>query len=153
MKYQISGKVHEVSNDFIPYNTQQYLMALEELAGKDVTLTLESPNKLSKKQRMYNYFHAIVLPVAVKCFTKDGWEGMDEAAAEHGLKALFAKNIKHNSITDQDEVFLIEKKAMTIERLYKFLEDCIHFLESKGFEVPDASEFKRGKNNIKTPTL
>lgn len=131
-------------------NQEQFHKAVLEKSGEEMIVILKDPIRGSEKTKMYAYFHHVVIPIMAKSLTNEGWEGVDDVKAEYVFKTLFAKSIMYNKKTDQEEVFLVEKKSMDISRLHKFLTDCITYLEiEKGIIVPDSSEWKKNKKYSK----
>jgi len=110
--------------------------------GKSITVELKLTEKLSEKERMYGFYHRVILGVAMQVFTNEGWDGMDKVKADYFMKAECGKGIMYNPITEAEEVYLLDKARMNKDRLRKFIMDCITFLEiEKGAKVPDSSEY------------
>lgn len=117
---------------------------LLEHRGKDMVMTLSPTAKTSEKERMYAFYHKVVLGIAVEVFTDMGWESVDKVKADYMLKAECAKGIMFNKKTGEEDIYLEDKQSMTKERLHKYISDCIHFLETEaGVRVPDGSGFRR----------
>jgi hypothetical protein len=109
---------------------------------KSITATFSLTEKLSEKQQMYDFYHKVILGVAIQAYTNDGWEAVDKVFADHLLKAECAREIKFNSKTNKEEIYLLDKSRMNRDRLHKFITDCITLLEvEKGYRVPDSSEY------------
>jgi hypothetical protein len=108
---------------------------------KELSITIELKEKKSEKDRMYAYYHKVVLGVARIMFTDDGWENVDKYKADELLKCACAKDFVTNGITGEKLVYLEPKSGMNKERMVKYITDCIHFLESNGYEVPESQTF------------
>jgi hypothetical protein len=116
--------------------------------NQEKVLKVEFSAKVSKsdKQEMYDYYHKVVLAVAIQVYTNEGWESMDKVKADHFLKMECAKGLVYNYKLDRTELFIEEKSKMNKERLHKFISDCITFLEvEKNAKVPDAESYKIDK--------
>jgi len=110
--------------------------------GKEVTIEMNLSTKIPEKARMYNFYHRVILGVAMKCFTNDGWESVDKVKADYLLKAECGKGMMYNAKTGEEEIYLLDKSRMNKDRLHKYITDCITFLEvEKGYKVPDSSSF------------
>ena len=121
------------NKDFIDY--------LTEMADVELYIEMKPKAKLSEKQLMYNYYHKVILGVAMQAFTDLGWEDMDKMKTDHVLKAQCATG---KMVRDGEEhIFLEDKSRMTKARLRKFLTDCILFLEKDlGYRVPESEPYK-----------
>lgn len=110
--------------------------------GKSVTGTFCLTEKLSEKERLYAYYHKVILNIAIELFSGDGWEAVDKVKADYLLKAECAKSIMYNRKTDTEEIYLIDKASMNKDRLRKYIIDCITYLEvERGCIVPDSSSY------------
>lgn len=110
--------------------------------GKYITASFKLSQRIPEKERMYSYYHRVVLSVAMRAFTDDGWESVDKVKADYLLKAECGKEIMYNAKTQQEEIYLLDKSRMNKDRLRKFITDCIIFLEvEKGCSVPDSSSY------------
>jgi len=119
---------------------EDFVKALEEFTGKELQVTIEESASLSPKRKLYNYYHKVVLSSAIRMYSDFGYEAMDKLKADYLLKAECASS---TMIKNGKEVpYLEDKSAMSKTRLIKFVNDCIHFMESHGYEVPDADEYK-----------
>lgn len=131
-------------------NPHHVEMFLRQNEGTPMIATLKEEAVTAEKQRMYAYFEVVVKPIAMDFFSKE-WEGIDEYTAEENLKLLFAKKGEVvSNITGEVKIVLWNKRDMPKARLHKFLTDCIFFLESHGWTVPEADTYKALK--IKQPT-
>lgn len=116
---------------------------LKSQEGKVLSMSLIPAVKQSEKDQLYAYYHRVVLGVAMQCFSDDGWVGVDKVKADYMLKAECAKSIIYNSKTGEEDIYLEDKKDMNKERLYKYVSDCINFLEmERGYKVPDSQSFR-----------
>ncbi len=112
--------------------------------NEDVTLVMQLQPKVkqSEKERMYAYYHGPLLGVAVLAFTDAGYEMMDKVKADYLLKLECAKATMVKN--GEEEIYLEDKSKMTKDRLYRFISDCIFFLEDElniqG--VPDAESYR-----------
>lgn len=128
-----SGLIHQ--GDFRDY--------LIENKGKELKVELSARTNKSDKHSMFDYYHKVILEVAMKVFTDEGWESMDKVKADHFLKNECAKGLVYNPKMNAEVIYLEEKSKMTKERLHKYISDCIMFLEiEKGVRVPDAESYK-----------
>jgi hypothetical protein len=110
--------------------------------GKSITVTLKLTEKIPEKQRMYDYYHKVILGVAIQVYTNDGWESVDKVKADYLLKAECGKGIMYNSKTQEEDIYLEDKSRMNKDRLRKYLTDCITFLQvEKGAVVPDSASY------------
>lgn len=120
--------------------------ALLEKEGEEIIVSYKSVNRLSKKQKLFNYLHAVVYEVAMDELTNLGWESMSKEKVDHFFKSRFAKTIIYNSKTEQQEESMRDKSKMNIDELYEYVNKCILFVEMElGREVPDSSEHKQRK--------
>jgi len=110
--------------------------------GNEITVEMKVSSRIPEKVRMYNFYHRVILGVAMKCFTNDGWESVDKVKADYLLKAECGKGIMYNHKTNEEEIYLLDKSRMNKDRLHKYITDCITFLEvEKKYKVPDSSSF------------
>lgn len=141
-----------VQESNIPIQRMQGLMTnpdfhnyLKKYEGEELEIHISPAVKTAEKERMYAFYHKVVLGVAMQVFSDDGWESVDKVKADYLLKAECAKAPLYNTITGEVDVYLEDKAAMTKERLYKYISDCITFLEvERGAKVPDSSSFLNG---------
>lgn len=110
--------------------------------GVELRVTIAPSVITAEKERMYAYYHRVILNVAIQVFTNDGWEAVDKVKADYLLKAECAKEPMYNKNTGEEEIYLLDKAAMNKDRLKKFITDCITFLEvEKGARVPDSASY------------
>jgi len=95
-----------------------------------------------EKEQMYAYYHRVVLAVAMRMYTDDGWESVDKVKADYFLKAECGKELIYNSKTDTESIYLLDKKSMNKDRLRKYIIDCVNFLEKeRGYQVPESAQY------------
>jgi hypothetical protein len=124
-----------MQQDFYDYLTQNI--------GREIRLECKLTSRLGEKQQLFDYYHKVVLDVAIQVFTSEGWESMDKVKADHFLKQECAKEIVYNYKLDREEIYFEEKSKMSMKRLHKYVSDCILFLEQeKGARVPDSESYK-----------
>lgn len=110
--------------------------------GNQLTVTLELSAKKSEKEKIYAFYHKVILNVAMQYYRSIGWESMDKVKADYFLKAECGKDVMYNSETDEEEVYLLDKSRMNKKRLSQFVTDCITFLEVEcGCPVPDSASY------------
>lgn len=132
------------------YDLERFLADNE---GIDLYWTCKQANKLSKKYKMYAYWHVAILEAAVRGYTNAGYEGIDKVKADYLLRAELAKDfiIKPDG---SRQVIMLDKSGMSAQRLHKLLSDAIFFLESElQVEVVDGQEWKLNRStggNFKT---
>ena len=131
LRDKLGSLVH--NQDFIDY--------LTEMADTELYMEVKPLAKLTEKQMMYNYYHKVILGVAMEAFTDLGWEDMDKQNADHVLKAQCACSTMIQN--GEEHVYLEDKSRMTKKRLSKFLNDCILFLEKDlNCRVPESGPYK-----------
>lgn len=122
---------------------EDFYKFLTENKGCEIRCSLTQSNNLPEKQQMFDYYHKVVLAVAIQVFSNEGWEGMDKVKADHFLKQECAKGLVYNYKLDREEIYFEEKSKMPKKRLHKYITDCIIFLEvEKGAKVPDSESYK-----------
>lgn len=138
-----------LSNDRM-IEIQKYLSTKH---GINQTITFEDSEKISDKQKLYNYYHKVVLRQhAVKAFRESGYNMEDEVVIDYRLRSMFAK-IHLKKPTGDYDIALEDKKNMSKDRLLTFIIDVIHFLETEmGEVVSDSEEYKIWKQTGKKLT-
>ncbi len=122
-------------------HNQDFKDYLTEMADIELYIEIRPKAKLTEKQMMYNYYHKVILGVAIEAFTDLGWEDMDKMKADHILKAQCACGTMVKE--GEEHIFLEDKSRMTKARLRKFLTDCILFLDKDlGYRVPESEPWK-----------
>lgn len=140
----IVGEAPNVSDMLRGLSSQQdvYDFLLQN-QGNELKVDFSARISKSDKQEMYDYYHKVILAVAIQVYTNEGWESMDKVKADCFLKNECAKGLVYNYKFDRTEIYIEEKSKMTKQRLHKFISDCIIFLETeKGARVPDAESYK-----------
>lgn len=133
-----------------PSNGKNYWDNIEDIEdffrennGKSLTWRVTHTAKLSQKIKMYNYLFGPLMNSAVNGFNYIGYSGIDKVSARYKLQAEFAKAELYNEKTKQTEVYLLELSKMPKERLLKFIQDCIFYIEEHLQQrVPDSEEYK-----------
>jgi len=116
-----------------------------ENKGKFVVATFVIEDNVAEKQRLYNYYFGPLLSCAVEGFTNAGYEGVDKVVADYMLMSEMGKGFYKTPKGDM-EPCLLSKSKMSKERLLKYVQDVIIFLEQTlRMRVPDAQEYKAYK--------
>lgn len=137
--------MHGKLNYFNLYDLERYCIENE---GIELHISMKHASKLSEKMKMFRFLFGPVMDSAVRGFTRQGWEGMDKVKARYRLQAEFAKEEMYNSKTQKTEIYLIDLSNMSKARLLKFIQDCLHFIETElETEVPDSEEYKASKSS------
>jgi len=136
----------------IDLNLEEERMYAIQHDGEEIIKEYRLSSRVGPKMRMYAFYHKVILHLAMIGFTYSGEPGVDKVKADYLLRAEFAKDFilrKDGSYTP----IMIDKKDMSRQRLYKFMQDCVFFIESHLQQrVPDADEYrvnKGGKYNFK----
>ena len=131
-----------------PSELKRYLIENE---GTEQFCEIDGSVKLTGKEKLYRYYHAVVLGVMIKELSDRGWDGVDKMYADWWLKNQCARNIKYNLIEDKSQIFLEEKHLMDKDRLCKYVNDCIIYIETEfGVSVPDSAEYRYKLTNFKS---
>lgn len=126
-------------------DVQKYLAEQEDV---EQLVEFRVAAKLSEKQRMYSFLFGVIMNYAMRAFTFAGYEGMDKVKARYLLSSMFAKGELYNTKTGKIDVYLLDISSMSKDRLLKFIQDCIFFLESElNTIVPDSAEWKAMKGD------
>lgn len=113
--------------------------------GENIIIQLNVEAKASEKLKMYAYYYGPLLECAMIGYTLMGWQGVDKVVADYKLRAEFAKDFVKNP-KGEYEPYLIRTSKMTKIRLYKFIEDCLLFIESDLKQnIPDSEAYKASK--------
>lgn len=114
-----------------------------ENPNERLTVHIKPIIRQSDKERLYAYYHHVVLKYTVQALTHEGWELVDDVVADYYLKSECAREIIFNPKTNEERTYLVDKSRMTKDRLRKFVNDCILLLEFRHSQlVPDSSEWK-----------
>jgi len=137
--YNLRDKMYELlqNKTFFDY--------LTENAERELRMELRPAVKSGTKQAMYDFYHGPLMATAIRAYTDAGYEMMDEVKCDYLLKAACAKGTM--TTPEGEEVYLLDKSAMTKERLTKFINDVILHLEiDLGVDpenIPDAEQYKK----------
>lgn len=113
-----------------------------EHEGEDITVQMLPTVKTAKKLKMFRFYYVNVLHCAVIGYTHAGYPAMDTVKADYLLRAECAKSFIEKP-NGEFEPIMLDKRSMTNARLLKYLQDCIHFIESElGVRVPSAEEYR-----------
>lgn len=127
-------------------NEQDYKDYCSQYPGRDVLVYIKPMVKNHEKINLYAYYQAVIIKYTIKALTDDGWDGIDEDAADTYLKNACAKGIVYNAKTGGKMTFLKEKKRMTKDELIKFVTDCIYLLKERHrVDIPDSSSYLENK--------
>lgn len=117
------------------------------LENNDVELIVEFKQaaRVGPKMKLYAYYHGPLLDCALIGYIAMGWEGLDKVKVDYLLRAEFAKDfIKRPDGTY--EPIMIDKHTMSPQRLLKFVQDCLLYIEQELQQtVPDSEEYKLSK--------
>lgn len=141
----IEGQFEAVSKDgqMMYLSRNQVEGYCRQYEGQSFIVTFQQKDKLSDKQRMYNFLYGPLLDCAVKALEDMGYDGMDKVIACHMLRDQFAKDYILNLKTNDREPYLLEIGRMSKDRLLKFINDSIYFIEQDlSHPVPDSQQYK-----------
>ncbi len=134
--FYLKNMLHELmtNKDFLNYIT--------DMKGTPLRMELKPFAKVGTKQAMYDFYHGVVLNIAIEAFTNAGYELMDGIKADYLFKSHCATSTMIRN--GKEEPYLEDKSAMPKKRLHKYIADCIFLLESEfGVKnIPDAEEYK-----------
>lgn len=117
---------------------------LVENEGIELQWRVNPVAKTSEKMRMYNFLFGPVMEYAVKGFTDAGESGIDKVEARYKIQAMFAKAERINK--NKTSIYLLDFSKMNKERLHKFIQDAIFFIEEElGQRIPDSDRYKQTK--------
>ena len=109
---------------------------------KEVTVEMKLSVSVPEKQKLYSFYHRVILGIAMEYYRACGYHEADKVFCDYQLKAQCGKDIMYNHKTGEEEVFLLDKSRMNKKRLHQFVTDCISFLEIDcGYIVPDSASF------------
>jgi len=121
---------------------KDFLTMINANIGTELSAEISVAAKVPEKEQMYAYYHRVILDVAMKMYTEDGWESVDKVKADYLLKAECGKEVMYNAKTDTESIYLLDKKAMTKEQLRKYIVDCVLYLEKeRGYKVPESANY------------
>lgn len=123
------------------FRNNEFFRYIYQYHDQELDITIAPTASYPEKERMYRFYHKAVLSAAIKGLTEKGYELMDKIKADYILKSNCAVSTMINN--GKEEPYLEDKAAMSKERLYRFISDCIHFIETElEEEVIGADEFK-----------
>jgi hypothetical protein len=115
---------------------------LSENEREEVIVEIKLKKKTSEKLRMYAYLNSVIYPNAIKAYERLGEFGFDDVSIDYKLKAMFAKAYRLDG-SGHEEPYLLDKRSMNKKRLYKYMQDCIYFIETElEWAVPDSHLYK-----------
>lgn len=128
-----------------PHNKLEEVKFAHANLGHRVVITIKTEESYPEKERLYAYYFGPFLSVATDAFTNAGYEGMDKVSTDYKLSAMFLKGFI--KLPDGErEATILSKRKITKERLLKYVQDCIFFLESElNTQAPDSMEYKTFK--------
>lgn len=144
--------VAKVSRGDVYYRHEEdYHKYLEQHDGVDMQVSFTPFSKSSEKERMYAYYHKVIIGCTIMALTNDGWAGIDEVAADLYLKMNVAKKVFYNAKNKKVmESYESKSEDMSKERLHKFISDCIMLLwDRHQMTCPDSEEYKTGFTSSK----
>lgn len=128
---------------FYPNNPADHDKYIAHHDGIEMTVEYSPTAKSSRKERMYRFYHKIVLNVAIEALEETGIVGADKIVADEYLKQSVSQELVYNKRGDVVLKYSMDKKAMSEDRLWKHIQDSVFLLfERHGLEVPDSNEFK-----------
>lgn len=115
-------------------------------SSEEIIVQLKLAARVGPKMRLYAFYHGPLLEVAMIGYTYAGYEGIDKVKADYLLRAEFAKDF----IKRPDGTYvpiMMDKHKMSQPRLFKFVQDCVFFIERDLQQtIPDSEEYKISKN-------
>lgn len=125
------------------YDLERYATLNE---GEELIVSFKPLAKVGVKVRMYAFYHGPLLDCAMIGYIRQGYEGLDKVKVDYLLRAEFAKDflVKPNG---EAIPIMLDKRQMTKDRLFKFITDCLFFIETElEMEVPDSQEYLINKS-------
>jgi len=136
--YNLRDKLSELIQD------EEFSKYLTHMAETPLRMELRPQVKSSSKQALYDYYHGVLMHVAIQAYTDAGYELMDEVKCDYLLKAECAKGTM--TTPNGEEFYLLDKSKMDKKRLIKFVNDCILHLEHNlgvpPENIPNSEEYK-----------
>ena len=127
------------------YNSEDVQKVLDENDGEDIIIEMKPESKTSQKMKMYAFYHGPLLHCAMIRYTFAGWDGIDKVKADYLLRAEFAKDFIKRPDGEYVPI-MIDKRKMTKNRLLKYIQDCLLFIEIELKQsVPDSESYKASK--------
>lgn len=113
-----------------------------EHEGGEIIMHCRPKASTPEKMKMYAFYHVNILNCATLGYTYRGYNGIDNVKSDYLLRAEFAKDFIEKPDGTYESIML-DKRGMTKTRLFKFIQDCIFFIEQDlQVEVPSAEEYK-----------
>lgn len=113
--------------------------------GKKIIATIKLEENYAEKERLYAYYYGPLLSAAVTGFTRQGYEGVDKVSADYMLSAELLKGFI-KSPTGEAIPTILSKSKISKDRLLKYVQDCIFFIEANlETSAPDSLEWKTYK--------
>lgn len=123
-------------------NSEDFIKYLKHMTDTPLAITIEPASVKSEKEQMYAYYQKVILSVAIDFFTDQGWERIDKDIADELLKTYTAKDYVINLKTGEKTQYLRPKRRMPKAELSQYINQCIIFLESNGYKVPESADYK-----------
>lgn len=121
-------------------NQDDFCSYIYENLGKEMLVEFKEKAAYSEKERMYAYYHGPLLRAAIRGFNRHGYEAIDKYKADYLLKCVCARGTIVKDGVEQ--IYLEDKAGMNKTRLFKYIQDCIHFIEAElEEECPDAEQW------------
>ena len=116
----------------------------------ELIVSFKMASKSGPKMKLYAYYYGVILHYATKGLTDAGYDLMDNVKSDFILRSEFAKDF-YKKPNGEYAVTILDKSTMSKERLLKYVQDCLFFLENTlGMIPPDAEEYKAFKNTGRT---
>lgn len=136
---QLGINARDILSDLI--SNEQFIMFAKQYPNEELQLNCKLKNNKIGKENMYEYYHKVVLGVAVMYFDNAGWAPVDPVKADCLLKNECAKIEVYNKKTNELRIIVEDKANMTKDRLWKYINDCILFLQEEGYTVPESIQY------------
>ncbi len=134
-----------IQGSLVPENEKDYKAYLIHRDGIKQTVRFKDAVLDSEKQKMYAYFHGVIVDMLIECYTDNGYPGVTEGKVKYEMKKMFASN-DILDINGKEVLELIDLSKMSKGRLLKFVKDVLHFMEEIfGVQPPDSEKYLRMK--------
>lgn len=117
---------------------EDFLKFCKQYPDSEIQINCKLKSDKFDKASMYEYYHKVILSVAIMCFTDQGWSPVDKVKADYLLKNECAKIELFNPKTGELIIHTEDKANMNKDQLHKYMNDCILFLTEEGYTVPEA---------------
>jgi len=135
----------------IIHDWEKFVKYHKQFDDTEFAMATKPVSNYSEKERMYAYYHKVVLSACSIGLTEQGYEDVDKVFADYYLKSQCAKAKKYNSITDTEEIYLEDKHTMGKDKLREYIDKCIQHIESTfEVEVPDSRVWKANTTGYKS---